>query len=50
MHHWQGRKSCKMKEVELLAGELGHVAQVLQQGKTFLRRILYELKAKMGQS
>ena len=50
MHHWQGRKSCMMKELESLAGKLGHAAQVVQPGKTFPRRILYERKSKMGQS
>ena len=47
MRHWQGRKSCTMKELESLAGKLG---QVVQPGNTSLRRILYEHKAKMGQS
>ena len=51
MRHWKGRKLCTMKELESLAGKLGHAAQVVQLGKTFLRRILYERKAKkMGQS
>ena len=50
VRHWQGRKSCTMKELESLAGKLGHAAQVVQPGKTSLRRILYERKAKMGQS
>ena len=50
MRHWQGRKLCTMKELELLAGKLGHAAQVVQPGKTPLRRILYERKAKKGQS
>ena len=50
MRHWQGRKLCTIKELESLAGKLGHAAQVVQLGKTFLRRILYERKAKMGQS
>ena len=41
---------CTMKELESLAGKLGHAAQVVQLGKPFLRRILYERKAKMGPS
>ena len=36
-----------MKELKSLIGKLGHAAQIVQQGKTFLR-LMFELKARMG--
>ena len=49
VRQWLGRKSCTVKELESLIGKLGHAAQVVQPGKTFLRR-MFELKSRMGQS
>ena len=48
IQQWQDRRSCTVKELESLIGKLGHAAQVVQPGKTFLRR-MFELKARMGQ-
>ena len=36
-----------MKELESLIGKLGHAAQVVTPGKTFMRR-MFELKVKVG--
>ena len=41
---WQGKGSCTMKDLESLEGKLGHAAQVVPPGRTFLRR-MFELKA-----
>ena len=46
---WVGRRICSRKELESLVGKLGHAAQVVRPGKTFMRR-LFELKAAMGQA
>ena len=46
VEQWQARKSCTVKELESLIGRLSHAAQVVQPGKTFLRR-LFELKSIM---
>jgi len=48
LRQWQGKRSCTPKELESLIGKLGHAAQVVVPGKTFLRRI-FELKLKMDQ-
>ena len=47
LQQWQGRRSCTPKELESLIGKLGHAAQVVIPGKTFLRR-MFELRSKMG--
>ncbi len=42
--HWCERKVCTIRELESLVGKLAHAAQVVQPGKTFLRR-MFETKA-----
>ena len=49
IRQWVGRRTCSRKELESLVGKLGHAAQVVPPGKTFMRR-LFELKAAMGQA
>ena len=49
IQQWLGKRSCTTKELESLIGKLGHAAQVVQPGKTFLHR-MFELKSKMSQS
>ena len=46
---FQGKKSCSMKELESLVGKLAHASQVVQSGKTFMRR-MFELNAVRGRS
>ena len=41
---WIGRKSCRKKDLESLVGKLAHASQVVQPGKTFMRR-MFELLA-----
>ena len=48
-HQWVGRRSCSVKDLESLIGKLGHAAQVVVPGKTFLRW-LFELKGKVGRA
>ena len=47
LQQWQGKRSCTPKELESLIEKLGHAAQVVILGKTFLRR-MFELRSKMG--
>ena len=44
IQQWQGKRSCTMKDLESLVGKLGHAAQVVPPGRTFLWR-MFELKA-----
>ncbi len=44
---WCSKKVCSVKELESLIGKLGHAAQVVTPGKTFMRQ-MFELKAKGG--
>ena len=36
LQQWKGKRSCTPKELESLIGKLGHTAQVVVPGKTFL--------------
>ena len=37
---WQGRKSCKKRELLRLIGHLSHASRVVRAGRTFLRRMI----------
>ena len=37
---WQGKRSCKKRELLSLIGQLQHACQVVRPGRTFLRRMI----------
>ena len=39
VREWLGRKSCRKKELQSLAGKLQHACKVVRPGRTFLRRV-----------
>ena len=41
---WESRQSCTRKDLESLVGKLAHASQVVQPGRTFMRR-MFELLA-----
>ena len=41
---WESRRSCTRRDLESLVGKLAHASQVVQPGKTFMRR-MFELLA-----
>ena len=43
LRQWQGRKVARRRELDSLVGKLVHASQVMQPGKTFMRR-LFELQ------
>jgi len=47
LQQWQGKRSCMPTELKSLIKKLGHAAQVVVPGKTFLRR-MFELNRRWG--
>ena len=41
---WLGRKSCRKRDLQSLAGKLQHACKVVRPGRTFLRRVFSLLK------
>ncbi len=40
---WKGRRGARRRELDSLVGKLAHASQVVQPGKTFMKR-LFELQ------